>query len=168
MAEKIAEKEVQRLRTKVITKSVKLLLQKELRHISTLKTLVVQEKKFVTDGSSGNYEIVDADFATPAIEWFERRAKREYLAAKAMFNIPTESLDEKQVGHNEVGGDKDSIEEESTENTELAGDKECCAFCREEHVWPDCHNLCAFCGGYGHWKLACPTHHSLYDLRDSP
>lgn len=30
-----------------------------------------------------------------------------------------------------------------------------CDFCGEKHVWPDCHNLCSLCGGYGHSRESC-------------
>lgn len=31
-----------------------------------------------------------------------------------------------------------------------------CGFCGEGHVWAECHNLCNFCGGYGHFRKSCP------------
>ncbi|CAG8949941.1 hypothetical protein HYFRA_00004272 [Hymenoscyphus fraxineus] len=30
-----------------------------------------------------------------------------------------------------------------------------CDFCGENHVWPDCFNLCNVCGEYGHWGSLC-------------
>jgi len=32
-----------------------------------------------------------------------------------------------------------------------------CGFCGEEHVWAECHNLCNFCGGFGHFRKSCPA-----------
>lgn len=30
-----------------------------------------------------------------------------------------------------------------------------CAFCAEDHIWPECHNLCSYCGDFGHWRKSC-------------
>jgi hypothetical protein len=37
----------------------------------------------------------------------------------------------------------------------------CCGFCGEQHIWEECYNLCNFCGGFGHFRKACPDLFSL-------
>ncbi|KAE9370758.1 hypothetical protein N431DRAFT_342854 [Stipitochalara longipes BDJ] len=32
-----------------------------------------------------------------------------------------------------------------------------CGFCGGEHVWAERHNLCNFCGGFGHFRKSCPA-----------
>jgi hypothetical protein len=76
----------------------------------------------VLDGSD-----VQASFAKPTIAWLKER---------------------------NIHRIREKLEEDAKKKlAELAlGNQVQCGFCGEEHVWANCHNLCNFCGHFGHFK----------------
>ena len=75
-------------------------------------------------------EIPGSSFAEPTIAWFKERAARRMREA-------TEECEKKKL----------------TDLAELV--KAQCGFCGEGHIWAECHNLCNFCGGFGHLRKDC-------------
>lgn len=75
-------------------------------------------------------EVPGSSFAEPAIAWFKERAARRMREA-------TEECEKKKL-------------------TDLAASlKAHGRYCGEGHIWAECHNLCNFCGGFGHFRKDC-------------
>lgn len=116
------------------------LLENELLQIQTLVNLEVITPRYVsTGGSYDSYEDRRADFVEPSIEWFKKRGNK--------------ASDPKNG----------SVEEAGIQHGQLI-----CDFCREDHVWAGCHNLCDFCGQYGHFRSTCITLHAMYEEQGVP
>jgi len=73
----------------------------------------------------------DLSFAEPTITWLQERNKRRIREA--------------------LKGEEDKNPAEVVRSANSH-----CGFCGEGHVWAECHNLCNFCGDYGHFRKSCP------------
>ena len=74
---------------------------------------------------------IDLSFAEPTITWLQERNKRRIREA--------------------LKGEEDKNPAEVVRSADNH-----CGFCGEGHVWAECHNLCNFCGDYGHFRKSCP------------
>jgi hypothetical protein len=72
----------------------------------------------------------DVSFAEPTIAWFKERTAQRMR----------EAIEEQ--------GKKELADSVRAQNLH-------CGFCGEGHVWAECHNLCNFCGGFGHFRKSC-------------
>jgi hypothetical protein len=74
---------------------------------------------------------IDLSFAEPTITWLQERNKRRIREA--------------------LKGEEDKNPAEVVHSANNH-----CGFCGEGHVWAEGHNLCNFCGDYGHFRKSCP------------
>jgi hypothetical protein len=102
------------------------LLENEIRQISSLKVLEVYCER-------DNSQV--AGFAIPTATFFRERTARRYR--EALEHHILERFEDRKLAQ--------QIQMENAR----------CGFCGEDHVWVDCHNLCNFCGRFGHFREAC-------------
>jgi hypothetical protein len=110
------------------------LLERYFRQIPTLKHLEIFEVQTgsnrVYRHSSSAYAVCGRpEYAISSIEWLSQRG--------------------------DIEGSNDLVME-AVENQTNHAVRE---FCGENHMWPECYNLCNFCGTYGHFKGSCPSFH---------
>ncbi|KUJ14235.1 uncharacterized protein LY89DRAFT_736283 [Mollisia scopiformis] len=98
------------------------------RFLDELRNIVSLQKLVVIDESQQPLQI-----AKSTMEWFNHRTNERARA---------EAADRQKL----IPSTKEKVK--TLETT--------CKFCGGEHVWPDCWDLCNFCGVYGHYRSTCP------------
>jgi hypothetical protein len=99
----------------------------EIPKIISLKSLKVYHQK---ESSQGKLEDYVAEFARPTMELIETRERKEVMIDQNITQL--------------------------AQNVKLENLH--CGFCGEtNHIWPECYNLCSFCGGFGHFIKTCPV-----------
>ncbi|KAG0645690.1 hypothetical protein D0Z07_8632 [Hyphodiscus hymeniophilus] len=74
-------------------------------------------------------DVADADFAAPTVQWLAERAVQKSRNARSA-----------------------ELKEQAAL---VAAANLHCGFCGEGHTWPECYNLCDFCGAFGHFRSSC-------------
>lgn len=123
------------------------LLENELRTITSLNGLIVEE---IVDGDE------DHEFLSKSAYWATETS--QFIAKQSVERIKKERIEE---------GQRLKLQAEATEAAILkVVPKLSCEFCGENHIWPECHNLCPVCGEFGHKRKTCP-HWKIRNSRQS-
>lgn len=130
----------------IVKKALKPLLEEDLRQIPSLLQLEVLD----SDSTAGPR----LRFADPAVQWFCDKRKQHALDT-ALTATNVDSL-------RTIFGEEGCVGKTGSSNTPLDS-RQNCYFCKEDHSWVECTNLCPFCGEYGHMRKGCEAFQKVLD-----